>query len=171
MYRSISSGNINCNMHKKRILNILIADDDIEVASLLKQILEMRGHNVIVVDDGARCITQCFANKFDLIFIDYHMNGLNGTDVTSIVKNNSQYPDSNTLIFAYTGDNSKAALQEFKVCGMNGAIVKPIDLKSLSILLRNIETRIYLDSEIIKKEISSKDLILFDILSPVINNI
>ena len=167
--------------YKKRVLNILIADDDQEVAKLLKQILELRGHNVTIVEDGSRCITLCHLNKFDLIFIDYHMQGLNGTDVINIVRNNGQFPGTNTLaireegtsmkntlIFAYTGDNSKNALHEFKICGMNGAIVKPIDMKSINILLKNIETRVELDSEIIKKQINSKDLILFDILSPVI---
>ena len=153
---------------KKRVLNILIADDDIEAAITLQEILEYRGHTVTIIDESPRCITTCCLNKYDLIFIDYQMQNLDGIQVVNIIK---EYI-SKTLIFAYTKDNSTSTIQQFKICGMSGALVKPIDLtninKTLDNLLKNIEARTKLDQEIIKKS-PSKDLILFETNSPMIS--
>ncbi len=151
----------NQNIYKRRVLNILIVDDDTQLGNLLKQIIEFRGHSVTFVDDGPRCITHCKLHAYDLIFIDYHMEGLNGVDVATIVKTEKDI-DKNTLIFAYTGDQSLLAINHFKNAGMNGAIIKPTDVKSIESLIQNLEIRTELDQEIIKSlNRRNKDLIIF----------
>lgn len=134
--------------YKRKTFNILVVDDDIDVANTLKQILEIRGHNVTVVDDGMRCITHCKdkAKHYDIVFMDYHMEGLDGTQVTEIVKSDKE----KTLIFAYTGDNSTQAINDFKQVGMNGVIIKPIDISSIELLMNKIETLNTLDLSSIK---------------------
>jgi CheY-like chemotaxis protein len=127
---------------KKRKLKILIVDDDSDVALLLKQIIEIYDHEVYIVDDGLKCITHCQEETYDLIFMDYHMDELDGTDVVSIIKNIQKH----SLIFAFTGDISN--LQLFKDVGFNGVVVKPVDMRSIQFLISNLELRSELDDEI-----------------------
>lgn len=136
------------NLLKRKTFNILIVDDDIDVADSLKDLLELRGHKVTVVDDGLRCITHCKdRNKhYDIVFIDYHMEGLDGAQVTEIVKNDKK----KSLIFAYTGDNSQKAIEDFKHVGMDGAIIKPIDIRSIELLMSKLELSNNLDTYTVK---------------------
>jgi len=137
---------VNTEKNKKKIYNILIVDDDNETAQNFKLILSFRGHNVYVVNDGLKCITQCKEKIFDIIFLDYHMEELDGAQVAQLVKDDKK----RTLIFAYTGDSSTKAINEFKEAGMNGAIVKPIDIKNIEMLMTKLENSINLDDKTIK---------------------
>jgi CheY-like chemotaxis protein len=137
--------------HKKK-MNILIVDDDLDGAECLKEILEYRGHNVKIIDDASRCITLCQNNKYDIVFMDYHMEGLDGAEVTMILKDQKI---GKTIIFAYTGDSSKNAIGLFKGVGMTGAIIKPVDLNSFEMLLNNLEDH-YLFSQQTAMQIAKK---------------
>lgn len=147
---------------KRKTFSILIVDDDIDVANNLKTLLELRGHRVTVVDDGLRCITHCKDKRkhYDIVFMDYHMEGLDGAQVTQIVKNDKK----KSLIFAYTGDDSQKAINDFKQVGMDGAIIKPIDIQSIQLLMSKLELSTNLDIGIIKNitKKSCRSILIFE---------
>jgi len=139
------------NQSKKK-LNILIVDDDIISAELFKEYLSLRGHNVVNINEGVKCISTCLNNTYDIIFLDYHIGDIDGVELADCLKD---VLNSKAIIYAYTGDNSSIALKKFKDIGMKGAIIKPLDLKSINNILNNIED---LNNNLIKK---SNSLILF----------
>jgi CheY-like chemotaxis protein len=147
---------------RRKSFNILIVDDDLTIANSLKTVLNFRGHNVTVVDDGIRCITQCQneENHFDIVFLDYHMDGLDGARVAEIVKDKK----NKSIIFAYTGDNSDKALKDFKSVGMDGAIIKPVDINGIDLLMNKLENCVTLDKSLINMiaRKSSKSILIFD---------
>lgn len=121
---------------KSKILNILIVDDDVEASKYFAKILKMRGHNVATLDEGIRCVSRCLDNEYDIIFMDYHIDDINGDEVTKIIKDDY----SNTsMVFAYTGDKSDEAIKSFKESGMLGAIIKPIDMDLFSDIMNVLE--------------------------------
>ena len=122
---------------KKRKLNILIVDDDINSLNLFKEILELRGHNVVTLDEGMKCISKCINNTYDIIFVDYHIGDINGVELTDCLKD---VLHTESIIFAYTGDNSQEAIDKFKNIGMKGAIIKPIDLNIIDNIINQFET-------------------------------
>lgn len=127
------------NLYKrfqKKNLNILVVDDDLIGAECIKDILELHDHNVTIIDEPSRCITLCQNNTYDIVFMDYHMEGLDGSQVTSILKEQNV---GNTIIFAYTGDSSVDALESFKKTGMNGVIIKPVDITAFDLLIQFFE--------------------------------
>ena len=146
---------------KRKTFSILIVDDDTDIADNLKNILELRGHIVTIVDDGLRCITHCKDKKkhYDIVFMDYHMDGLDGAQVTEFIKNDKK----KSLIFAYTGDDSQRAINDFKHVGMDGAIIKPIDIQSIELLMSKLELSTDLDITIIKHitQKSSRSILIF----------
>ena len=61
-------------IYKRKNLKILIIDDDESVSSILQDYLQLRGHQVEVVNEGTRGITKNNMKNYDIIFIDYHLD-------------------------------------------------------------------------------------------------
>ena len=102
-----------CYTNSKK-LNILIVDDDIISAELFKDILESYGHSVKTLDEGVKCLSNCMKNKYDIIFLDYHIGDIDGVELADCLKDVLK---SEAIIYAYTGDNSTLALKKFKEIG------------------------------------------------------
>jgi CheY-like chemotaxis protein len=143
MYKTKITGPGQKYNDNANVLNILIVDDDEYSRESLKDIIEMRDHKVTVLDEGMKCVNRCSENTYDLIFMDYHINDLdgeiNGTDVVQMVR---EYFDINTPVYAYTGDNSLKAITDFKNNNMKGAFIKPVDPRLMCDFLKIIEKSI-----------------------------
>lgn len=120
--------------------NVLIVDDDEDSRNALKNIISSRC-NVATIDDGLKCINRCSEVVFDIIFLDFHINdclgNLDGADVCKLIQ--ECFDIKNTLIFAYTGDNSSSAVAKFQNTHMTGAFIKPISHKLINEFLSIIE--------------------------------
>lgn len=73
-------------MHK-----ILLVDDDRELTSLLKELLEMEGFEVIVADDGEKALA-VIDNSIDLLLLDVMMPRKNGIDTLKELRQQHQTP-------------------------------------------------------------------------------
>ena len=111
--------------NKKKSLNILIVDDDDDSSNLFKKILELRGHTIDTISEGIRCVSKCHKNNYDIIFMDYHIKDIDGDQISTIIREDL---NNKSKIFAYTGDKSNSAIENFKHSGMNGALFKPVDM-------------------------------------------
>ena len=148
-------------LNLRREYKILIVDDDVNMAEMLKDFLFQRGHRVSVVNESITCIGKCQNNFYDIIFVDFYMKNLNGVELVDIIKNACQ---NKSLIFAFTGNDSSDALSQFKNVGMNGAIIKPINIDILEKFMNSLELRYGLDERIIKtidKKRIRKNLFIF----------
>lgn len=116
-------------------LNILIVDDDMVSADLFKDILESYGHTVKTLDEGVKCLSNCMKNKYDIIFLDYHIGDLNGADLADCLKD---VLNTKSYIYAYTGDSNPIIMKKCKDIGMNGAIIKPLNIINIDKILSNI---------------------------------
>ena len=156
--------------YKKKTLNILIIDDDVNVSSMLEDYLSLRGHSVEIVYEGARGITKNNLKNYDIIFIDYHLdndlppniskknlnkdNILTGATVSEII-NLQKNEKNNSIIFGYTGDSTKNAINKFKNSGADGIIFKPIELDIFDKLMFNIESNRQFDKNSISNAFKS----------------
>jgi len=134
MYKTKSFSDLSIN--KKKSLNILIVDDDLKAGECFKTILELRNHNVTILNEGIRCISKCLTNHYDIIFMDYHIDDINGDEITEIIKNDYS---NKSQIFAYTGDKSDSAINNFKESGMYGAIIKPVNMSLFNEVMNVLE--------------------------------
>lgn len=146
-------------------LNILIVDDDKNSRESLRDMIKIRGHNVTTLDEGMKCVNRCSENKFDIIFMDYHIDDidgdigeLNGTDVIRIVRDCF---DVDSVIYAYTGDNTKKAVEEFKLNNMKGAFIKPVEPSLITDFLKAAEKNIDDPVQLRKLAIKKKNFMYF----------
>jgi CheY-like chemotaxis protein len=142
MSLSKKSHNLNKESSKTYVdkFNILVVDDDVEFSQMLGEILSARGHIVTVVNEGISCISKCQSFEYDLIFMDFHMGNLDGVETTDLLK---KVCSTSSLFFSISGDDSPSAIAKFKEVGMNGALIKPIDVKVIEKLMCSLETRTY----------------------------
>ena len=131
--------NLDHSYSQKNKLNILIVDDDNNSSSLFKEILELNGYNVQTLDEGVKCISNCMKNKYDIIFLDYHIGDIDGADLADCLKDVLK---TQSLIYAYTGDTNPETLKKCKDIGMNGALIKPLNINLLNNIMKTIEENI-----------------------------
>lgn len=70
---------------------ILLVDDDRELTSLLKELLEMEGFEVVVADDGEKALA-VLDNSIDLLLLDVMMPRKNGIDTLKELRQQHQTP-------------------------------------------------------------------------------
>lgn len=70
---------------------ILLVDDDREITSLLEELLELEGFEVVVAYDGEQAISM-LDNSIDLLLLDIMMPKKNGIDTLKELRQNYQTP-------------------------------------------------------------------------------
>jgi len=150
-------------------LNFLIVDDDQSSRESLRDMLKTRGHNVTTLDEGMKCVNRCSYHKYDVIFMDYHMDDLgdglgeiDGATVTGMVR---ECFDIKCSIYAYTGDNSTYAIKQFKENNMKGVFVKPVAPSLITEFLKIIEKNLEDQTQLSKLSMKRKNFMFFKIKS------
>lgn len=64
---------------------ILIVDDDHAVQATIKLLLERAGHSVVVASDGRKGLAIFKSERFDLLFLDIFMPGMDGLETMRLV--------------------------------------------------------------------------------------
>jgi len=88
-----------------QVAKILIVDDVQLNLELMKEILSVQGYQVATAINGKSAIAKAKANKFDLILLDLVMPGMDGFEVCSILKSNSQTQDVPVIFLTATKEN------------------------------------------------------------------
>ncbi len=100
---------------------ILLVEDNKINQMITKKMLRNKGISCQIIENGEKAIEIVRNNKFDLILMDVHLPGINGTIATEQIR---QF-DSKTPIIALTAislDENREMLLSF---GMNDVITKP----------------------------------------------
>lgn len=102
-------------------MKILVVDDEPGIQLALKIMLERKGHDVSVAEDGLRAIAAFELEKPDLVILDAMMPRLNGFDACGVIRDIS--PDAPILFLSAKGDID-AKRQGFE-SGADDYLVKP----------------------------------------------
>lgn len=106
-------------------IHILLADDNAINRKLAVHMLNQGGYNVTPVANGEEAVAAIMAqpDRFDLVFMDVRMPGMNGRETTRIIREKG-FKD--IPIIAVTADSFKEDRQKCLDAGMNDYISKPI---------------------------------------------
>lgn len=122
--------------------SILIAEDDIHIAELLKIILEAKGYITYWAKDGEETVGEINRLRPDLILLDVMMPKMNGYEVLRIIKEKEELKSIPVIFVTVRGETDS------KVVGLrlggNDYITKPFDLDEL---IARVETGLRIKGE------------------------
>ena len=90
---------------------VLVVDDDSEIAELLREILELAGHEVDVAESGESALRRLGGVVFDLVLSDIRMPGMDGTAFYDALC--KQHPALGARLAFVTGDILAPKVAEF----------------------------------------------------------
>lgn len=107
-------------------MNILIADDEIEMIELLKSSLSRKGHIVDTASSGDKALDLIKSNRYELVFLDHNMPELTGIELIKYIKENSLKAKT-VMITGYPSISDFGA----KAVGADEYLVKPIMIEKI----------------------------------------
>lgn len=112
-----------------RPLKILLAEDNELNKLFTNDYLTGAGHEVTCVSSGRKVLEKLGQKEFDLILMDVSMPELDGMETTRMIRSSSfgKY-NPNIPIVALTAHAMSGDRERFMECGMNGYLVKPLEM-------------------------------------------
>jgi DNA-binding response OmpR family regulator len=108
---------------------VLIAEDDPDVAELLRQALGDRFDIATsVVPNGALVMDSLVARRPDLLILDIEMPGLNGLDVFDLMRNDRHWQGVPILFLTALPEKASTANAP---TGVHEILAKPFDIEEL----------------------------------------
>ncbi|MCF0173818.1 MAG: sigma-54-dependent Fis family transcriptional regulator [Bacteroidales bacterium] len=138
-------------------MKILIIDDERSIRNSLSEILEEEGFYVEACEDGKQGIEAALKDRFDVIFCDIKMPGIDGVEV--LKKLVAEGIDSAIVMISGHADIEVAV-----DCIKNGAfdfVQKPLDLNRILITIKNATERTSLvtQTKALKKKVYGADMV------------
>lgn len=113
-------------------LDVLVVDDSAVNRMLAESQLELLGHKVSLVEDGADAITAVGHHQYDAVLMDWHMPGIDGLEATRRIRaaGHVDLPIIAVTASALTEDRNKCL-----AAGMTDYLTKPVSLSGLRMIL------------------------------------
>ena len=118
---------------------LLIVDDNLLNLKLMHHLLELKGHTISTANNADEALNQLSRFKPDLILMDLQLLGMNGFELTKIIKNdpkNKSIPIVAVTAFAMEQDKERALS-----IGCDGYITKPIDINTIHLTIADFIKR------------------------------
>jgi two-component system sensor histidine kinase/response regulator len=120
------------------------------------QMLERRGHSVIVAENGRQALTAIERHKFDLVLMDVQMPEMGGLEATQLIRAKEKSAGGHLPIVAMTAHAMQGDRERCIAAGMDGYLAKPIDPKSFLQTVEGISQQVA-QSEKGPQEASARD--------------
>lgn len=132
---------------------ILIIDDERMIRRTMKDVLEYEKHEVLDAEDGLSGLEMIKNNKFDLIFSDIKMPGIDGIE---LLERSMEFTDAPVVMISGHG-NIDTAIDAIKK-GAFDYLAKPLDLNRILVTTRNAldKSTLIKETKVLKRKISSK---------------
>ena len=111
---------------------VLIADDNVDSATVLAILLRASGHEVQTVHDGMAALESSQSFRPDLVILDIGMPILNGYDVARRIRSRC---DSHMTLVAITGWGQEQDKRRAREAGFDHHLTKPVDVTTLEKIL------------------------------------
>jgi len=115
-------------------LRILVVDDEAPLREILCEMLEHEGHEVGLAGSGHEALELFGAGKFDAVFTDIGMPGMNGWELARSIRDR----DGHVPIAVITGWGNAVDHQEQSAAGVNWVVTKPFTAARISELTHDV---------------------------------
>lgn len=124
---------------------IMVVDDNVVNLRVMKEMLDRYGIRPTLCSNGVQAIAAMKAKKFDLIFMDHLMPGMDGIETTGHIRELGE-DGERVKIIALTANAFMGAEKMFRENGLDSFLAKPVSLSGIGKMLKK-----YLPDECIKE--------------------
>ena len=118
---------------------VLVVDDDCEIAELLREILEIAGHEIDVADSGESALQRLADTRYDIVLTDIRMPGMDGTELHDAIC--KRYPSLAPRLAFVTGDILAPKVAEFLKRSRIPHLAKPFQPREVTELVARLGDR------------------------------
>jgi CheY-like chemotaxis protein len=119
---------------KAHMTKILVIDDDARDRGLLVAVLEERGYEVILADNGGTGLMLCHRQTPDAVVLDLNMPGIDGRSILQQLR--ILHPTLPVVVFS--GHGTEVVEQEMLDQGATAFIQKAFSLDQLGLALQEV---------------------------------
>ena len=119
-------------------IRVLIAEDNIVNQRLALRLLEKKGYDAAVADNGLTALALLADQKFDLVLMDVQMPEMNGFEATAAIRQQEEITGKHIPIIAMTAHAIKGDEERCLAAGMDGYVSKPIRPEDLFSLIAKL---------------------------------
>ena len=120
---------------------VLIIEDEVSIAELEKDYLELSGFDVEIESDGARGLEKALASDFDMYILDLMLPGMDGFEICKRIRE-----VKNTPILMVSAKKDDIDKIRGLGLGADDYIIKPFDSKELVARVRAVLRRFHVKS-------------------------
>jgi len=110
----------------KKCATVMVVDDEEAVLNLVQRILEEAGYNVFTATNGREALDKISQLDVDLLLLDIMMPGLNGFQVISLLRKQSDIP-----VIMLTGVGEVTSVRDALNLGADDYVTKPFRPREL----------------------------------------
>lgn len=111
---------------------ILLAEDNKVNQMVTKALLNKKGIEVTIANDGIEALEHYSKQSYDLIMLDINMPRMGGLEALSELRILMKKDNTNIPVIALTANALEGAKEEYLACGMDGYLTKPIEMDKLN---------------------------------------
>lgn len=123
--QSLLESIVDSELADQRLFTALVVDDSQPVRKQLEIELKILGAKVQLSESGEQAIELCRENKYDIIFLDVVMPGIDGYEVCKYLKKN--HHSKNTPVIMLTGKSSPISKVKGSLSGCDSYLTKPLE--------------------------------------------
>jgi len=119
-------------------LRVLLVEDNPVNQTLAARLLERKGHDVTIANNGKRALEIFNREKFDVVLMDVQMPEMDGLEATAAIRQRERQGGGHVPIIAMTAHAMVSDKERCMAAGMDGYVSKPLRPQELFELLDKI---------------------------------
>ena len=108
----------------KSLSAVLVVDDSLPVRIQMNMALKSYAKNVDMAETGEKALELIKDNRYDLIFLDVILPGVDGYEICKTIKNDENFKE--TPVVMLTGNSSAADQVKGQLAGCDSYLIKPV---------------------------------------------
>ena len=114
---------------------ILVVDDTVMNLTVVKGLLKQTKIQIFTAESGYECLHLVTKEKYDIIFLDHRMPGIDGIETLQKMKHLPHNLNKDTPVISLTANAVSGARAEYMKAGFQDYLTKPINSSALETML------------------------------------
>jgi CheY-like chemotaxis protein len=124
----------------RRLLRVLVAEDNPTNQALVAALLKQKGHHVTIVGNGRLAADRAVLETFDVILMDVQMPEMGGLEATGVIRDHERTTGGHIPIIALTARAMAGDREQCLAAGMDAYVAKPLRPEDLFSAIDSVVT-------------------------------